>query len=174
MNYKKTFGWLDLIVGILFIFLGFSVFSNPTVSLVSLVIVFGVIALSKGIFGVVKFFTVKTETDRWMWWVLVMAILDLIVGYILLTNTYVGIIEIEILVPIWLLVSSIVGIVDSVFLKDLTGIPQGLTIFLLVLSIIASIAMMVLPGTASLTVVYMLGFSTMTIGFSCVIRAFEG
>lgn len=173
MSERREFGWIDLIIGILFIFLGFTMFSNPGSTLRSLVVLFGVIALTKGIFGFFKFYFFKKITSFWIWFIFLMSAIDFLFGILLVSNVSLGVIGIDILIPTWLLASSITGIIDLWYIKKYTGVSQGLGLVLLVISILTSILMILNPGTASLTLAYMLGLSAISFGFSLVIQAFQ-
>ena len=54
---KKSVDWISLITGICFIIVSFIAFKNPYASLASLVIYFGIIAIVKGVGGVLIYST---------------------------------------------------------------------------------------------------------------------
>lgn len=71
--------YVPMIIGVLFVILGFYVFSRPAETYVALAIVFGLVFLISGIFQLIFVISNHKNVDSWGW-ILVLAFIDLIIG----------------------------------------------------------------------------------------------
>ena len=62
MKSRSSFGWLELIIGILLILLGVFTIVKPGVALTGLVVVYGIVALIMGIADIVLYVRVERYT----------------------------------------------------------------------------------------------------------------
>src|SRR5262245_12514628 len=66
----SRFWWTMLLRGVIWILFGIVVFSRPAISLVSLTLLFGAIALADGVSNVISAFGGRDEHESW--WVLLL------------------------------------------------------------------------------------------------------
>lgn len=174
MQLEKKFGWLDLLLGMMLIFLAFIILQNPAASLLGSVITFGIIGFVSGIKNFVLYFKIKSESNEKIWTLILMGIVDIIIGFMLITNLYVGIMSIAILLPTWILISSIIGLMNNSIIKILSKSLYWVRIVFYILCIVMSLVMYTQPASSIATFVIILGFNVMTLGIIHVIEAFEG
>lgn len=174
MKLEKKFGWLDLILGMMLIFLSFIILQNPGASLLGSILTFGIIGIFSGIKNLVLFFMIKKETEEKEWTLILMSILDFLVGVMLLTDIYVGIMSIAILLPTWILISSIIGLMNNSKIKFISKSLYWVRIVFYIICIILSFMMYMQPESSIITFVVLLGFNILMLGIIHVIEAFEG
>ncbi|MDU7502291.1 MAG: DUF308 domain-containing protein, partial [Finegoldia magna] len=101
---KKSVDWMSLITGICFIIVSFIAFKNPYASLASLVIYFGIIAIVKGVGGVLIYKNIKDFTSlniKLFFWI---SIIDIILGLILVFNVESAVLIIPYVFSIWFII----------------------------------------------------------------------
>ncbi|MEG0328485.1 MAG: DUF308 domain-containing protein [Erysipelothrix sp.] len=174
MRLEKKFGWMDLIQGMMLIFLSFIILQNPEVSLLGSVLTFGIVGVVSGIKNLVLFFMINSKIHKKSWILVLMGILDIMVGVMLMTNLYVGVLSIAILLPTWILVSSLVGLMNNSIIKFVSRTLYWIRIVFYVLSIILSVLMFMQPASSIVSFVLLLGFNVLSLGVIHIIEAFEG
>ena len=141
----SRFWWMLLLRGLLAIAFGILVFTSPALSLVSLILIFGIFALADGLAAVVTAIRGRDENDDW-WVVLLAGLAGMGVGvitflapgitalmllfYIALWATVIGLLEIvtairlrrEIQGEFWLILHGIVAVAFGVFLIARPGL----------------------------------------------------
>ena len=101
MRRHSGFGWLELIIGILFIVLGIWTFADPRHALASMVFIFGVPAIIVGIADIVLYVQAERYTGFGPVIALISGILSVMSGIMLLVYPRAGIIVLTVLFPIW-------------------------------------------------------------------------
>lgn len=151
---KKSVDWFSLITGICFIIVSFIAFKNPYASLASLVIYFGIIAIVKGVGGVLIYKKIKDFTRlniKLFFWI---SIIDIILGLILLFNVESAVLIIPYVFSIWFIIDSINDISFGRYLRFVPGGLYHLNIIINIITLILGIMMLYNPLRASFTVVF--------------------
>ena len=106
---KRSFDWGSLILGILFIIVSLMSFRDPVGNLVAIVIVFGVLAILKGIFEIFLRNRFKDLTGYKAKMPILVGALDILIGIFLLWNMQASILALPFVFAIWFIVDSIFG-----------------------------------------------------------------
>lgn len=174
MSTEKTgFDWWSFLLGILFIIVSLIAFRDPSSTLESLVIVFGIIAVVKGIFEL--FF--RRRLRQYTGWAttmpVVMGVFDIIIGLLLLFNVGAGMVAISVIFALWFLIDSIVGLFTASSVKAAGEGYYWFTIIVCILGVIVGIMLLLSPATAGLTLSFLVGFYFMLFGITEITYAFR-
>ena len=170
---KKSVDWISLLTGICFIIVSFIAFKNPHASLASLVIYFGLIAILKGIGGVLIYKKIKDFTRlniKLFFWI---SIIDIILGLILMFNIEAAVSVVPFVFAIWFIIDSINDISFGRYLRFIPGRLYELNIAINIITLILGIMMLYNPLRASFTVVYLIGVYFTICGVKYIAYAFE-
>jgi uncharacterized membrane protein HdeD (DUF308 family) len=111
MKEALKYWWLVLIKGIILILLSFFVFGNPVSALMGLVLYIGIATLATGIFLIIVSLSGPKE-ENWGWR-LAEGIIDLIFGFVLLSNPGISAAVLPFVVGFWVIFSGILTFVGS-------------------------------------------------------------
>lgn len=104
--------WLVLIKGIILVILAIFVFRHPVSALVGLALYVGISLLVTGIFLVIAALTNRKSVDNWGWR-LAEGLMDILFGFVLLSNPAVTAAVFPFIVGFWIIMYSIMFIADS-------------------------------------------------------------
>lgn len=170
---EKSVDWFSLITGICFIIVSFIAFKNPYASLASLVIYFGIIAIVKGVGGVLIYKKIKDFTRlniKLFFWI---SIIDIILGLILVFNVESAVLIIPYVFSIWFIIDSINDISFGRYLRFVPGGLYHLNIIINIITLILGIMMLYNPLRASFTVVFLIGMYLTISGVKYIAYAFK-
>lgn len=172
MEEKKKFQWGSFILGLVFIWASLAAFRNPAGDLIAIVVVFGITALVAGIVNLVARSKWKQATGSKSSMLMVMAVIDIIIGLILLFNIGAGVIALPFVFAIWFILDSIQGLL---MLDTVKAINKGYYWFSLIINILGIIIGFLLffdPITSALTLAFLVGFYFLMAGIACFVEAF--
>jgi uncharacterized membrane protein HdeD (DUF308 family) len=109
--------WIFLISGILFITLSVVILINPGITYLGLTIYFAMIFLLHGIFEIVFSLSNRKKLHSWGWY-LAIGILDLIIGFILISNPLFAAAIVSVFIGFWLMFKSISIIARALDLQN--------------------------------------------------------
>ena len=107
MKSRSSFGWLELIIGILLILLGVFTIVKPGIALTGLVVVYGIMALIMGIADIVLYVRVERYTGFGPMVSLISGILSVMTAIMLLVYPNAGKWVLSLLFPIWFIAHCI-------------------------------------------------------------------
>lgn len=139
----KVARWSSLILGILAIALGILVILNPVEATISIVTMLGIILLVAGVIKIVQY--VKTDIFHFGSF-LVTAILDIILGLLVLWNVLDSTIAFTYLVGFWVIAQGITQIAGSIDLKRFGISTWWLGLIGGILGIVAGFILLVNPA----------------------------
>lgn len=172
MTKRSTLGWLELILGILFIVLGIYTLVKADVALGGIVIVYGLLAILTGIVDIVLYVKLDRRLGIGPVLTLVAGILSILCGVLILFNVGAGAWALSILFPIWFIMHCIVGLCYSGVTKRVSG--TGMFVLMLILNILGIILGMLMlfnPWASALTLVYFVGFYLVLLGIQSLVLA---
>lgn len=133
---KKDFKFGYFALGLLFLLVSFYTFSNPSINLVSIIVVFGALAIYKGVIELIA--NVKTKQVKGI----IVGAVDIIVGLYLLMHILLGLILLPYVFAIWFTVDSLIllsshtrsgqeknGVYWLLLVLDILGIAVGVALF---------------------------------------------
>lgn len=169
---RRGFDWFSLIVGILFILAGLTSFMHPDKTLHFLTILVGIAFILRGIYELWFRQFVNRALNQGSGWIIFTAILDIILGVIVLVYPGWGVLYIAILFAIWFIVDSIMEIKAAKLFK---AFRRGYATWLVVLGVISTIMGIILlfsPLLSAMTIVWLVTVMLMVFGIMHVIQAF--
>jgi len=160
--------WTYLILGILFILLGFWIISNPKQSYVALAMFFAFIMLVAGVLHTI--FSLANRHELAGWGVhLAMGLIDLVLGLLLLAHPQFMLRLLSLFMGLWLLFRS-VNLIGAAFeLRALGDLNWGWRFSFGVLALIFSGLIIIHPVIAGLTVVAWTAFAFMAVGVAYIL-----
>ncbi|MDO1604845.1 DUF308 domain-containing protein [Lactobacillus sp. YT155] len=159
-NRLNKFDPFGLIIGILSVIVAVICLRNPLPTFAMVIIIAAIIAIGRGIY---KLFSLRPYMQK-SGWLTFSAILDILVGLLMLFNGSFGLLYVAISF-------AIMFITDSVMALGLANITKGfskgyywLEVIMAVLGIIFGIVLLVQPGASVLTISFIISLGFMTFG----------
>ncbi|MCD8335716.1 MAG: DUF308 domain-containing protein [Lachnospiraceae bacterium] len=172
MKNRTGFGWLELALGVLMIFLGFFSLIRPRGAMTNMVFVYAFAAVITGVCDIVFYIQTDQYTGFGPLLSLVAGIISVMTGMMLLIYPGVGEWILYLLFPIWFIAHNIFSLASLKMLREAAGD------FCYYFSLIASIAGLILgflmaihPFGSIRTVSIMMGFYLLLTGINCIVIA---
>ena len=176
MKRNNSFGWSELIVGLLLILLGIFAFIRPESMVTGAVVVYGIIAIVMGIEDIVVYSRLSRFTGFGPMLSLVSGILSVMCGVMLIANPNVGKWALTVLLPIWFIAHCISGLTRANLIR-LVGNPfyYYFSLILNILGLVFGSMMIFSPALSFVTIrviCYMVAVYLILFGIESVIAAF--
>lgn len=155
--------WIPLLIGIVFIFAGIYTLLNPSISYLTLSLIFSVSFLFSGVSEIIFSISNRKEMDNWGWF-LAYGILTTVVGLILINNPLITLEVFSFYIGFLILFRAISGISVSFDLKDFGMENWWIILVLSILLLSFAIMALVFPSLAGLTAVYWVGMGIILAG----------
>ena len=160
--------WLLTINGIAAIIFGLFAIFFPDVTLLVLIVYFGILAMFLGAFLIVGALTNRRKTDMWSLW-LVEGVVNLVIGMVLLTYPQVGVKIFLVLLAIWAILLGAIQIISVVAFWSMIR-RRYLLLLNGVLAIVFGILIISYPFEGAKLITVFIGVYTLILGiFSIVI-----
>lgn len=162
--------WLILLRGICAVIFGVLAFVWPGVTLVTLVLLYGLFALADGILSLLAAVTGdKGDSPAPRWWLAVVGLLGLAAGLITLFWPGMTALVLLIFIAAWAIASGLMQIVGAIRLRKEID-DEWLLIASGVLSVLFGIAMLAWPGAGALAMIFVI--STFAILYGALLISF--
>jgi uncharacterized membrane protein HdeD (DUF308 family) len=165
------FDWPLFLSGIIFLIAGLFLVAQPSASLVSIVLIFGIMAIVQGISWLGNFFHYRDYVNGISFFVIIAGVLDILIGIIFITKIYVGAIVIAYVFATWFLIDSIIGIVVASHLRNFGKGYFWVSLILDILGVVVAIMMLFNPLSSLLTMTMLLSIYFIIFGVNNVIMA---
>lgn len=172
INYAVKNWWLSLLLGILYVVVALCLMFAPLSSYVALSVIFSVSMLISGILEIIFAASNRKTISSWGWY-LAGGIIDLILGFYLVAYPLLSMEVIPFIVAFWLMFRGFTMIGYSMDLQRYGTREWGWYLAFGILAIICSLAIIWQPGIGALSIVYMLAFAFLIIGFFRIMLSFE-
>lgn len=172
IDYAVKNWWLSLLLGLLYIGVALCLLFAPLSSYFAISILFSVSILMSGIFELAFAISNRKTVSSWGWY-LAGGIIDLILGFFLISSPLLSMEVIPFIVAFWLMFRGFTFTGYSMDLKRYGTKEWGWYMAFGILAILCSLAIIWQPGLGVLSVVYMLSFAFLIIGFFRIMLAFE-
>ncbi|WP_078083466.1 HdeD family acid-resistance protein [Microbulbifer mangrovi] len=165
--------WVALVRGLFAILFGVLTFIWPGISLLSLVILFGVYSLMDGAVAIYGAITGRGKVSRSsLWWLLFVGITGIAAGIVTFIYPQVTALVLVIFIGAWALVRGIFEIIGAVRLrKEIDN--EWLLIFAGFMSVIFGLVLLVNPGAGALALLWLIGGYAIAFGIILVWLAFR-
>lgn len=164
---KKGFKLGYFALGGLFLLVSFYTFSNPSINLVSIIIVFAALAIYKGAIELVT--NTKTKQLKGI----IIGVVDIIVGIYLLLHIFLGLILLPYVFAIWFTVDSIILLTNHTKRGEEKNAIYWLLIILDIVGIVVGIALFFDPIVSSLTLSLLVSIYFLLAGINYLLSSFR-
>src|SRR5579864_3237021 len=160
--------WALALRGLVAVLFGLLTFFLPGITLITLVLLFGVYALVDGVFNVIAFFRVASHH----WALLIEGIIGIIAG--VLTFAWPGITAIVLLylIAFWAIFTGVFEIIAGIRLRKAIA-NEWLLIVMGVLSLLFGVLILFAPGAGALAIILWIGAYALVFGVFLLALAFR-
>jgi uncharacterized membrane protein HdeD (DUF308 family) len=146
--------WIFLLRGVIALLFGLLAFLVPSITLASLILVFGAYAFVEGIFAVGAGFGAPGGTR---WWIVIGGILAILIGILTLLNPGATALVLVIYIGALWVVRGISEVVTAFTLRKMI---EGEWLYILsgVVSVLVGLYLVVFPGQGALALLWLIGF----------------
>lgn len=169
---RKRFDWFSLVVGILFVLAGIASFIHPDKTLRFLAVLTGIVFILRGIHELWFRRLVDVALNERSGWIIFAAILDIILGIIVLAFPKWGILYLAILFAVWFIIDAINQIRAARFFRLFHRGYATWLVVLGVLSVILGIVLLFSPLLSAMTIVWLISLMLIVFGTMHIIQAF--
>lgn len=160
--------YLSLIVGVLFILLGFWILRTPVEAYITLALLFSISFFINGIFEIIFSISNRKELNSWGWF-LATGIIDLIFGIWLMSAPQLSIAVLPLYIGFILLFRSVSAIGFSFEIKSYGSKNWGWLLALGILGILFSFIMIWNPIIGGITIIFWTAMAFLIYGISRVV-----
>lgn len=153
------------LLGILYLIVSLLAFRNPTGSLLSIAIVFGITFIIKGIYEILF--------SKRSFLLILVSIIDIMLGILLITKIGVSLVILPYIFSISFIANSIFGVFTSSMIKGTSKFERYFLIVLNILGIFAGIFLLYNPISSVLTLTFIVGAYFMMVGIQYFFAAFN-
>jgi uncharacterized membrane protein HdeD (DUF308 family) len=154
--------WLLLLRGIAAIVFGVLAFIWPGLTLLTLVILYGVFAIVDGALALIAAFG-PTGPEVPRWWLVLTAILDIAAGVIAMFWPGITALVLIIFIGAWAVIRGVMEIIAAIQLrKEIEG--EWLLVLAGVLSVLFGLGVLIYPGAGALALAWLIAFYAIAIG----------
>ena len=162
--------WLVLLRGILAILFGLFALFAPGTALLALVFVFGAYAILDGVTALALGIRNRKEDPHWVWH-LVQGVVSVLAGIIAFVWPGVTVLAILFVIAFWSIVGGIAEIVESFMMRKRGGDGWGWVLAAGIVSVLFGIVLLVSPGAALITLLWLVGAWAIVFGVIIIVWA---
>lgn len=168
---RINYWWLGLLLGILFLLVGFWTLQTPVASFVSLSIFFGAFMFVSGFMELIFSISNRKQIENWGWH-LTAAVIDFIIGSVLVLYPQITMSILPLMVAFYFLFKGFTAVGLSLDLKRIGAEKWGWLMFLGVVSLLFAVLIFVRPIVGGLTIVISTGIAFIALGIFKIFAAF--
>lgn len=171
-NKTNTFDFGQLILGILYAIAAFIALRNPAASLVSLVVIGGVVALVRGISTIILRNKAKDKTNQGFGILIFIGVVYIIIGLLILTNIATSLAILPFVFGAWFIIDGINDLFLSASHKALSGGMKAFSIIASIIFIVLGFLVIANPLSAYFTLTFLVGFYFLIAAIRNIVGAF--
>lgn len=172
MEQTKKFNWGYFIIGVLFLMSSVVAFRNPGSSLSIVILLFGISALTKGVFELFFRNQMKKITGYKGIGSIIIGIFDILLGILLLCNMGLSLFLLPFVFAGWFIIDSIWNLVLSYQFKEVSKAYYWFSMVLSILGIILGFVLLLNPLTSVFSLVFLIGCYFMVTGINFIVLSF--
>jgi len=159
--------WIFLLRGVIALLFGLLAFLVPSITLASLILVFGAYAFVEGIFAVGAGFGAPGGTR---WWIVIGGILAILIGVLTFANPGATALVLVIYIGALWVVRGIAEVATAITLRKMI---EGEWLYILsgVVSVLVGLYLVVFPGEGALALLWLIGFYAIFAGVMYIAMA---
>ena len=159
---NTKYWWVEILLGIGFIALSFWFFATPVETYISLAVFFSYVMFISGIFEIINAISLIKTSKQWVIF-LIGGIIDLVLGYLLITNENLTMEILPILLGIWFIIRSLTFFITYGKLRN-TIKNSGWFLVAAIFTLLFALAILAKPLLGQLTLVYTISFAFLFMG----------
>lgn len=172
MRKRSAFGWLELIIGIIMVFLGGFIFVRPETALTGIVILYGIIAVVMGITDIMFYVKMERYTGFGPAVSLISGIFSVMAGIMLLVYPSAGKWILVLLLPIWFIAHCISRLSHLSIIRIMAGsFFYYFTLIMNIIGIIVGCMMIINPVISLFTAGFLIGIYFILSGIDSIVMA---
>lgn len=164
--------WTYLIIGILFLLLSGLILTNPVISYVGLSLYFAAAIFVTGIFSIGFSIGNRKTLSGWGWY-LTIGLLDLVIGFYLLTYPVVAAATLPLYISFWVLFRSFAAISTAFDLRAMGIRGWGWLLALAILGLVFSVSILFDLRLGVITTVALTCYALLSLGLLSIITGFR-
>ncbi|WEV54509.1 DUF308 domain-containing protein [Leuconostocaceae bacterium ESL0723] len=169
---KSRFNWLSALVGVFFFIVAWDIFAQPIASVISLSLLFGIMAFIRAIMVTVGAYRArKVGAMTSNWWIL-SVVFDLIIAFVFIFRVGIGVGTIGILFAIWFIFDAITELMSARMVGPVNRGAFWVALIFGALSLVLGIILLFSPLMAATVLVYVIAFYFLIFGITLFARAF--
>lgn len=173
MEYSKhKFDWFGFIIGLFSIYVGYLVMTHPLASIKTIAIFLGIFAILRGVYQLWFGSQLNKYLGTGSGFAIFSAIINILVGILLIANLNVGQLVVIYMFAIWFLIDSIFQLFTARFYSFFGRGYYWLVVILACFSLLFAIILLFNPVLAGGFIVFMLAFFFIATGISEIFEAF--
>lgn len=177
MKKYSGFFWMELVVGMLLILLGFFTFLRPGSLLTGIVVIYGLIAAITGIDDIVTYIRLEKYTGFGPLVSLISGILSVMCGFMLLVYPDAGKWILSLLFPIWF-IAHCISRLSHIYILRLSGrkLFYAFTLIINIIGVVLGVLMFFNPLLTFMTMRFMgyiVAFYLVLLGVDSIVGAFH-
>lgn len=169
-NFTSKVWWIPVLRGVIAVLFGILLLVWPAATVFVLAIAFGIFAIADGIVVIISAIAGGKAPSRG--WRITNGILNIIIGVMILLWPAATILVALIFVAVWALISGIMAITDGITLHSVTDSGWGWYIAWGVISVLFGILLVISPGIAAVTLIYLVAFYAVMAGALLIAAGF--
>ena len=172
MRQRSSYGWLELILGILLTILGIYSFFRPVDYLTTLIVVYGVAAFVMGIADIIFYCKMERHIGFAPTISLATGVLGVMAGLVLMIHPGAGRWAIGLFFPLWFIAHCISRLTHLHVVRFLAGTTFYMFDMIInILGILLGVLMLLTPQVTILSMNLVIGFYLLLLGVDCIIEA---
>lgn len=174
MNTHRTrFHVHNFMIGILFLMAAIIAFVYPVDNLMSIIAVFGALAIAKGIYEIYVKILTKEIFQKNSNLLVIFGILDILIGLSLLFNLTTSVQILPYIFATWFIIDSILGLFKLDLARIIGSGYYWFTLIINILGIMVGISLLFDPIASALTLSFLIGLYFMMIAIANFIATFQ-
>ena len=163
--------WMVLVRGVAAVLFGILAFVWPGITLLTLIILFGIYALIDGIFLIARAFTASERGTSWIWPTLG-GVVSIIAGILAFVRPGLTALVLLYVIGAWAVINGVSEIVAGIGLRHEIA-HEWLLVLGGAISVIFGVLLLARPSSGLLAVVWLIGFYAIVIGVTHIALAFR-
>jgi uncharacterized membrane protein HdeD (DUF308 family) len=163
--------WVVLLRGIVAVLFGLLAFFLPSITLIVLVLLFGIFAIVDGILSFERAFSASSRNESWIWPTIV-GVLGIAAGVAAFIWPGITALVLLYIIAAWALLTGIVEIIGTIRMRREIS-DEWLFVLGGVLSVLFGLLVFARPGVGAIAVVWLIGFYAIVLGIQRIAVAFR-
>ena len=172
MKNRSTFGWIELVEGVLLILLGVYTLIRPDNVITGFIMICGVMAVIMGIADILLYVRVERYMGFGPMLSLISGTLSVMAGLMLLVYPSAGEVIVTVLFPLWFIAHCISRLASLNTIRFFSGeSTYYFTLVMNIIGLILGILMLINPWLSFMSIKYIISFYLILLGIDCAIIA---